>query len=141
MSVALTFVIIGSDCEISARGVLKEILVLVSSDGRDDLGWRALGLAVPAIAATVSSPLALIASDAAAQGANNTPTFNFKEVAAGVDDKHYVAEGYDADILIRWGDCQRRSKIASVDRRDNASVLNARRPPWPRGLLAFGRHF
>ena len=61
-------------------------------------------LAVPAIAATAST-LALIAAEQAdAQGANNTPSFNFKEVTAGVDDKHYIAEGYDADILIRWGD-------------------------------------
>jgi hypothetical protein len=60
-------------------------------------------LAVSAI--TAVSPAAMLATGpAAAQGANNTPSFNFKEVAAGVDDKHYVAEGYDADILIRWGD-------------------------------------
>ena len=31
-------------------------------------------------------------------------SFNFTELAGGVDDKHHVAEGYDADILIRWGD-------------------------------------
>ena len=30
--------------------------------------------------------------------------FAFQEVAAGVDETHHVAEGYDADILIRWGD-------------------------------------
>lgn len=30
--------------------------------------------------------------------------FSFKEVKAGVDQHHYVAEGYDADVLIRWGD-------------------------------------
>lgn len=30
--------------------------------------------------------------------------FNFKEVVAGVDATHHIAEGYDADILIRWGD-------------------------------------
>ena len=53
-----------------------------------------------AISATVS-PLAL-AERAEAQGA--TPTFDFKEVAAGIDERHHIAEGYDADILIRWGD-------------------------------------
>jgi secreted PhoX family phosphatase len=31
-------------------------------------------------------------------------TFHFTEVEAGVDEKHYVADGYDADVLIRWGD-------------------------------------
>ena len=62
-------------------------------------------LAVSAMAATVS-PLALLASRQgdALKAANTTPSFNFKEVVSGVDDKHYVAEGYDADILIRWGD-------------------------------------
>jgi secreted PhoX family phosphatase len=61
-------------------------------------------MAVPTITALVS-PLALLAADRArAQGANTTPSFSFNEVAAGSDEKHYVAEGYDADILIRWGD-------------------------------------
>ena len=61
-------------------------------------------LAVTAISATVS-PLALATAErASAQGANATPSFDFKEVPAGSDEKHYVAEGYDADILIRWGD-------------------------------------
>lgn len=60
-------------------------------------------LAVTAISAV--SPLALTAAiEARAEGANTTPSFNFKEVAAGSDEKHYVAEGYDADVLIRWGD-------------------------------------
>ena len=61
-------------------------------------------LAVTAIAATVS-PLALsVAGKANAQGANTTPSFNFREVAAGSDERHHVAEGYDADVLISWGD-------------------------------------
>jgi uncharacterized protein len=59
-------------------------------------------LAATAISATVS-PLALAtARKAQAQGA--VPNFSFKEVEAGIDEKHHVAEGYDADILIRWGD-------------------------------------
>lgn len=70
---------------------------------RRDLVKGLLGVA--AIGATVS-PLAIAAAERAnAQGAaNTTPSFNFKEVAAGSDEKHYVAEGYDADVLIRWGD-------------------------------------
>lgn len=32
------------------------------------------------------------------------PTFDFTEVAAGLDERHHVAAGYDADIVIRWGD-------------------------------------
>ena len=58
-------------------------------------------LAVSAISATVS-PLALLAADQAR--AAGTSAFSFTEVEAGVDEKHHVAEGYDADILLRWGD-------------------------------------
>ena len=58
-------------------------------------------LAATAIAATVS-PLALLAADEAR--AQATTKFEFKEIVAGVDERHHVAEGYDADILIRWGD-------------------------------------
>ncbi|MFZ4808347.1 MAG: PhoX family protein [Hyphomicrobiaceae bacterium] len=59
-------------------------------------------VALGAVTATVST-LALAAT-ARAQGASTTPSFNFKEVTAGSDERHHVAEGYDADILIRWGD-------------------------------------
>jgi uncharacterized protein len=57
-----------------------------------------------ALAVTVMSAAVSPAAIAAAQGANTTPSFNFKEIAAGSDERHHVAEGYDADILIRWGD-------------------------------------
>ncbi|PDT08008.1 PhoX family phosphatase [Rhizobium sp. M1] len=60
-------------------------------------------LAVSAIAATVS-PIALMSADEARAADNKGSAFNFSEVEAGVDDKHHVAEGYDADILLRWGD-------------------------------------
>jgi secreted PhoX family phosphatase len=30
--------------------------------------------------------------------------FDFRELAAGVDETHHVAEGYVADVVIRWGD-------------------------------------
>ena len=61
-------------------------------------------LAVSAVS-TALAPLATLAPSAAdAEIGTTTPSFIFKEVAAGVDDTHHVAEGYDADILIRWGD-------------------------------------
>jgi secreted PhoX family phosphatase len=57
-------------------------------------------LAVAAIGATVSPAALMIARDAhAAEG-----PFGFSEITAGVDETHHVAEGHDADILIRWGD-------------------------------------
>jgi hypothetical protein len=56
------------------------------------------------------SPLALATRAARAEGATGSATpsandrFEFSELAAGSDATHHVAEGYDAEILIRWGD-------------------------------------
>ena len=58
-------------------------------------------LGVSAMSALVS-PAALFAGKARAQGA--TPSFDFAELDAGVAADHRVAEGYDAHVLIRWGD-------------------------------------
>lgn len=57
-------------------------------------------LAVATVTATMG-PLAL-ASAKKAHAA--TPSFGFSEIEAGVDETHHVAEGYSADVLIRWGD-------------------------------------
>ena len=65
---------------------------------RDFLGGS---LAVSAIAATVG-PMALLTAETAR--AASASRFSFSEVTAGVDEKHHIAEGYDADILLRWGD-------------------------------------
>ncbi|GGD05728.1 PhoX family protein [Aureimonas glaciei] len=65
-------------------------------------GFLKGSLAVTAIAATVS-PLALIAADEA-RAEDGASRFAFTEVEAGIDANHHVAEGYDADILLRWGD-------------------------------------
>lgn len=59
-------------------------------------------LAVSAIAATVS-PMALILADEA-RAAGAASAFTFDELEVGIDDKHHVAAGYDADVLLRWGD-------------------------------------
>jgi uncharacterized protein len=72
--------------------------VIAARMGRRDLMKGALGFT--AIAATVS-PMALAAGRAQAQGA---PSSDFEEIEAGVSETHVVAPGYDADILIRWGD-------------------------------------
>src|SRR4051812_42212276 len=59
-------------------------------------------LAVAAISATIGTR-ALAANEQVAKKAA-TPAFDFKEIEAGVDRAHHVAEGYDAQILLRWGD-------------------------------------
>ena len=59
-------------------------------------------LAVSAISATVGTLALESAEQAKAQGAKSA--FAFKEVEVGVDADHHVAEGYDAQVLLRWGD-------------------------------------
>jgi hypothetical protein len=61
-------------------------------------------LATAAVAAVALPHAAVTAGGSMAQGAIAAARFDFKEVAAGFDDKHHVAEGYDADVLICWGD-------------------------------------
>ena len=55
-----------------------------------------------AAAAALFGPAALASRNARAETAADR--FNFAEVAAGVDETHHVADGYQADILLRWGD-------------------------------------
>lgn len=58
-------------------------------------------LAVTAIGALLGPPLATARRTEAGGAA---APFDFAEIAHGVDERHHVAPGYDADILIRWGD-------------------------------------
>ncbi|WEF25033.1 PhoX family phosphatase [Paracoccus sp. S3-43] len=67
-------------------------------------GFLKGSMAVTAISATVSPIALLSATDAQAQGRVEGSAFDFPEVTAGVDANHHVAEGYDADVLLRWGD-------------------------------------
>ncbi|MGJ8569877.1 MAG: PhoX family protein [Hoeflea sp.] len=64
-------------------------------------GFLGGSLAVAAIGSTVSPLALMIADEARAEG---TSAFSFTEVPAGVDETHHVAKGYDADVLLRWGD-------------------------------------
>jgi secreted PhoX family phosphatase len=73
--------------------------IIAARYNRRDLLKGALG--VTAIAATVS-PLAIAAAVRAQ--AQDATRFRFQEVPAGVDEKHHVADGYDVDVVIRWGD-------------------------------------
>ncbi len=58
-------------------------------------------LATTAMTAAVS-PALLIA--ACSEDTSSKTRFNFSEVSAGANERHYVADGYLADVLIRWGD-------------------------------------
>lgn len=58
------------------------------------------GLLAGSAAAALSTGLPL-GAPASAQAA---PRFTFTEIAHGADERHHVAAGYDAEVLIRWGD-------------------------------------
>jgi secreted PhoX family phosphatase len=73
--------------------------VVAARFGRRDLVKGMLA----ATALAVLVPPALRAAIADARAAEATG-FTFKEITHGVDETHHVPEGYDADILIRWGD-------------------------------------
>ncbi|ALJ35556.1 PhoX family phosphatase [Azospirillum brasilense] len=73
---------------------------------RDMMRGMLSGAAVSALI----GPAALLSptrgAEAAVTGAPRPAkaSFSFQEVAHGVDADHHVASGYNADILIRWGD-------------------------------------
>ncbi|WP_374304778.1 PhoX family phosphatase [Ferrovibrio sp.] len=66
--------------------------------GRRDVLKGLLAGSAAGIALTAGLPLSAPAS------AQAMPRFTFTEIAHGADERHHVAPGYDADILIRWGD-------------------------------------
>src|SRR5687768_4335463 len=59
-------------------------------------------LAVAAISATVGNRAIAANEQPAKKGVASS--FDFKEIDAGVDQTHHLAEGYDAQVLLRWGD-------------------------------------
>ncbi len=57
------------------------------------------------VAATVAAAWpAGRATRAQAQGPAGGSTLTFTEIPHGLDERHHVAPGYSADVLIRWGD-------------------------------------
>ncbi|MEM6665096.1 MAG: PhoX family phosphatase, partial [Pseudomonadota bacterium] len=67
--------------------------------GRRDVMRGMLG--VTAVTALFGTTALTAATDAKAAAAS---TFNFSELESGNDVNHHIAEGYNADVLIRWGD-------------------------------------
>lgn len=68
--------------------------------GRRDILRGVLGVSATT---TLFGSAALMAPNAAVADASNS-RYNFTELAWGNDETHHVAEGYNADILLRWGD-------------------------------------
>ena len=73
--------------------------VIAGRFGRRDMMKGALG--VTAITA-VAGPMALGSREASAQ--EGASRYVFDEISHGVDETHHVAAGYDANVLLRWGD-------------------------------------
>ncbi|MEX5599034.1 PhoX family phosphatase [Pseudophaeobacter sp. C1-32P7] len=69
--------------------------------GRRDLLKGMLGVSATTALFGTS---ALIAPTEAAAGSHGAGRYNFEELTWGNDETHHIAEGYDADILLRWGD-------------------------------------
>ncbi|WP_454850226.1 PhoX family protein [Rhizobium binxianense] len=84
-------------------------------------GFLQGSLAVSAIAATVS-PLALVTAEKARAAGGSA--FSFTEVEAGVDADHHVAAGYDADVLLRWGDAVFADSPAFDPKSQSAAAQN-----------------
>ena len=73
--------------------------VIAARYGRRDLLKGLLGVSAAAALYGTSSIIAPRAAQAAA-----ADRFNFTELTWGNDETHHIAEGYNADVLLRWGD-------------------------------------
>ncbi|NNK16113.1 MAG: DUF839 domain-containing protein, partial [Sulfitobacter sp.] len=69
--------------------------------GRRDILRGALGVSATTALFGTSALIAPNSADAAAHGASR---YKFEELTAGNDETHHIADGYDAQILLRWGD-------------------------------------
>ena len=74
--------------------------VIARRYGRRDILKGAL--AVSATTAIFGTTALTAPGRASAMGAESR--YNFEEIQWGVDETHHVADGYSADILLRWGD-------------------------------------
>jgi secreted PhoX family phosphatase len=68
------------------------------------LGRRDMMKGLMAATALGLLPIGAVRSITRAAHANERGSFTFSEISHGVDETHHVAPGYDADVLIRWGD-------------------------------------
>ena len=69
--------------------------------GRRDILRGTLGVSA---ASALFGTSALIAPGPATAAAHAKDRYNFTELQWGNDEKHHIADGYNADILLRWGD-------------------------------------
>lgn len=70
----------------------------------DDVRTRRLSRRGMLKSALMASAALVIGTRIAPVAAAGQAAFEFDEITHGVDETHHVAPGYDADILLRWGD-------------------------------------
>lgn len=75
--------------------------VIARRYGRRDFLRGTLGVTA---ATTLFGTSAMIAPRQAASASHSASRYTFDELTAGNDEAHHIAEGYDADMLLRWGD-------------------------------------
>ncbi|MDW3181891.1 PhoX family phosphatase [Roseobacter sp.] len=75
--------------------------VINSRYGRRDMLKGMLGVSATTALFGTS---AMIAPRQATAAGHAKGRYNFEELTWGNDEKHHIAEGYNADILLRWGD-------------------------------------
>jgi secreted PhoX family phosphatase len=101
-------------CNPSANPTMGEIIAARFTRREMMVG----ALAVTAIATTLGRK-------ALAASTNLSSSFDFKEIEAGIDTHHHVAEGYEANILLRWGDPV-LADAAPFDVRDQSAEKQSR---------------
>lgn len=69
--------------------------------GRRDMLRGMLGVSA---AATLFGTSALLAPNRATAAAAGDSRYRFDELSWGNDETHHIAKGYEADVLLRWGD-------------------------------------
>ncbi len=90
---------------------------------------------------TAATALFGAAALGAGRAAAQSPTASvaeaaFKELAAGVDERHHVADGYTAEVLLRWGD-PLFPGMAPFDPRTLTGEEQARRFGYNNDYIAF----
>ncbi len=110
--------------------------VIARRYSRRDALKGALGVAA---ASALFGTAALTAGRAEAQGMAGAPDIAgaiFDELAAGADERHHVADGYTADILLSWGD-PLFPDMAPFDPRTLTAEEQARRFGYNNDYVAF----
>lgn len=94
------------------------------------------GLMALGAGTALSGPLGsvLIGRAQAADAAGST--LGFEEIAHGADEKHHVAKGYNADVLIRWGD-RVIGNATEFDPSRQTAALQAQRFGYNNDYIAF----